>query len=186
MSRLKKGMAYLIIAGVVLTSCIGPFKLTNTLFAWNETMGSKWTNSIAFILFIPAYAITFVVDGFVLNVIEFWSQDKWRGMAEGEQKLITSADGDYEYLIVKTSDGFTITENTNQAEVTLNLVYKENTKTWFKSKQKALIPLVQLVEQPTGNLVRVYREDGTAVLLDAGMTDYTAIQSAIKEPAIAW
>jgi len=72
MKKIRKITAYFLIGTIGLSSCIGPFKLTNTLFAWNETIGSKWKNELVFILFIivPIYEIAILVDGLVINSIE--------------------------------------------------------------------------------------------------------------------
>ena len=101
MSRLKKAVAYLLIisVGVFSTGCLGSFKLTNVTYQYNQTIGSKWVNELIFILFIPVYAITFLIDGLVLNSIEFWTDRPGYSLKEGEQKKISSKDGNTEYLL---------------------------------------------------------------------------------------
>jgi len=71
MKKIKKIIAYFLIGSIGFSSCIGPFKLTNTLFAWNETIGSKWKNELIFLLFIiiPVYEIVLLIDGLIMNSV---------------------------------------------------------------------------------------------------------------------
>ena len=74
---MKKGIVTLLCAGmIVLSGCYGKNACFNKLHDWNGTLGDKWINSIVhFILFwLPVYGIClFLVDGLVLNTIEFWT-----------------------------------------------------------------------------------------------------------------
>ena len=75
---MKKSICTLLCAGVVmLTGCYGSNACFNKLHKWNGTLGNKWLNSIVhFFMFcvFPVYGICLgLVDGLVLNTIEFWT-----------------------------------------------------------------------------------------------------------------
>ena len=59
----------------MFSSCIGSFRLTNKLLAWNQTIDSKFVNELVFIAFciVPVYPISAMADLIVINSIEFWS-----------------------------------------------------------------------------------------------------------------
>lgn len=78
------------------TGCYGPFRLTKNLHEWNGTVGDKFTNALVFFAFvvIPVYEVAVLVDGLVLNTIEFWSGDNPIAMKEGEKDVqIVKKDG---------------------------------------------------------------------------------------------
>ncbi|MFC1522020.1 DUF3332 family protein [Elusimicrobiota bacterium] len=58
-----------------LAGCYGGFNLTKKLYNWNGEMGEKWVDEAVFLglLIIPAYSVATMVDGLILNSIEFWS-----------------------------------------------------------------------------------------------------------------
>ncbi len=64
-----------LLAGSMLTSCIGSFSLTNKLLSWNHQVSNKFVNELVFFAFwiIPVYEVTALADVLVLNSIEFWS-----------------------------------------------------------------------------------------------------------------
>ena len=58
-----------------LSSCYGPFRLTNKLHAWNgQVSQKKFVNELVFLgmCIIPAYEICILGDGLIFNSIEFW------------------------------------------------------------------------------------------------------------------
>jgi outer membrane protein assembly factor BamB len=74
---MKKGIITLLCAGmIVLSGCYGKNACFNKLHDWNGTLGNKWINSIVhfFLNVFPVYMICLgLVDGLVLNTIEFWT-----------------------------------------------------------------------------------------------------------------
>ena len=72
----RGGISFLLVLSILAgTGCYGPFSLTNDVYTWNCKTGSKWSNELVFLAFviIPVYGVTLLVDGIVLNSIEFWS-----------------------------------------------------------------------------------------------------------------
>jgi Domain of unknown function (DUF3332) len=56
--------------------CMGSFALTKRLYDFNNTItGNKILNNVIFwaLLILPVYNICIVVDGVILNLIEFWT-----------------------------------------------------------------------------------------------------------------
>jgi hypothetical protein len=76
--RLKKAV-YSAIVGISLfsTGCIGQFGLTHKVLEWNLQTGqnNKWFQEGLFLLlnFLPVYGGAVLVDGIVLNSVEFWT-----------------------------------------------------------------------------------------------------------------
>ena len=60
---------------VSFSGCIGSFNLTKKVYSWNQDVGDKWVNELVFLVFlvVPVYEISLVIDGIILNLIEFWS-----------------------------------------------------------------------------------------------------------------
>ncbi|MBO7061635.1 MAG: DUF3332 family protein [Fibrobacter sp.] len=103
---MKKGICTLLCAGIiVLTGCYGSNACFNKLHKWNGTLGNKWLNSIVhfFLSYFPVYSIClFLVDGLVLNTIEFWTGSN--PLASGDSYYEKDAQGN-SIAAVKNSDG---------------------------------------------------------------------------------
>ena len=54
---------------LLLTSCIGPFALSNKLLSWNQTVSDKFVNALLFVVLSPAYAVTLTADLSLFNTI---------------------------------------------------------------------------------------------------------------------
>lgn len=59
---------------VTQTSCIGNFKLTQSLLTWNQQLGNKWVNELVFLgmATLPVYFLAILGDAFLFNAFEFW------------------------------------------------------------------------------------------------------------------
>ena len=70
--------AAVIALALAMSGCLGPFQLTKKVLKWNGEVGSgkqaKWVNEGVFLVLVvlPVYEATLLVDGIVLNSIEFW------------------------------------------------------------------------------------------------------------------
>lgn len=188
MNRAKKAISYFLILclSVVSTGCMGPFNLTNVTYQWNQTIGSKWVNEVLFVLFIPVYAITFVIDGFILNPIEFWSDRPGYSMKEGEQKKLASKDGKVEYLITRKKDGYHF-EQVSGPEPGKELMYKYDPSdmTWYLVTQDRTMKLAQLDQSTGSDMVRVFQEDGTTTLVDVHLRSRTEILDQMQVPTLS-
>ncbi len=59
-------------------SCYGSFELTRGIHSWNgEVTDNDFVNWLVFVglVVVPVYGAAMLVDGFVLNSVEFWTGD---------------------------------------------------------------------------------------------------------------
>ncbi|GJM61698.1 MULTISPECIES: DUF3332 domain-containing protein [Persicobacter] len=77
---------FMMSAGLVQTSCYGPFKLTTKLWNWNGQVGDKFINALLFfgLNIIPVYGVTVFLDAIIFNSIEFWGGNNPISMGPGE------------------------------------------------------------------------------------------------------
>ncbi len=126
---MKKGIVTLLCAGmIVLSGCYGKNACFNKLHDWNGTLGDKWINSIVhfFLFWLPVYGIClFLVDGLVLNTIEFWTGSN--PLASGDSYFEKDAQGN-SIAAVKNADGSMSVEVTTAKgeKATLTLQRDEN------------------------------------------------------------
>ena len=124
---MKKGIVNLLCAGmIVLSGCYGKNACFNKLHDWNGTLGDKWINSIVhFILFwLPVYGIClFLVDGLVLNTIEFWTGSN--PLASGDSYFEKDAQGNT-IAAVKNEDGSMSVELTTAKGEKANLTLQRD------------------------------------------------------------
>jgi hypothetical protein len=126
---MKKGIITLLCAGmIVLSGCYGKNACFNKLHDWNGTLGNKWINSIVhfFLNVFPVYMICLgLVDGLVLNTIEFWTGSN--PLAGGDSYYEKDAQGN-SIAAVKNEDGSMTVEMTTAAgeKATMTLQRDEN------------------------------------------------------------
>ena len=81
----------ILIGSMLLTTsgCFASFNLTRKIYKFNQGLGDKWLNEIAFLVMtiIPVYGVGFTVDALVLNSIEFWGGTN-PVSASNDQKVI--------------------------------------------------------------------------------------------------
>ena len=118
MKNIKLIVAVLLSCSILCTSCIGSFGLSKKVLNWNSTIGDKWVNELVFIAFciLPVYEITVLADAVVINSIEFWSGSN--PVAANTEYNIQGEKGNY--LVQTHENGYTITNEANQAVVELN------------------------------------------------------------------
>lgn len=120
------GVVTALCGSMMLTSCIGSFKLTNKLLSWNQSVGNKFVNELVFIAFciLPVYEVSCLADILVINSIEFWSgtnpvaQGKFRLEGQNGEKYLVECDG----------RGYTIT-NTD-LNTSIRLDFDAQTREW--------------------------------------------------------
>ena len=125
--KMKKSICTLLCAGVImLTGCYGSNACFNKLHKWNGTLGNKWLNSIVhFILQIfGVYWICLgLVDGLVLNTIEFWTGSN--PLASGDSYFEKDAQGN-SVAAVKNADGSMSVELTTAEGQKANLTLQRD------------------------------------------------------------
>ena len=148
MKKHFKISALLLAATIVLSSCIGSFRLTNNIKDWNEGLGDKFVNELVFVALhiVPVYPIAMFVDGVVLNSVEFWTGDN--PVAEvGETKVVKNSNGD-EIEIVATENGYSL----SNGETAMNLVYDKEQQLWSAEYNNQVTKLVKLNGDNTAQL----------------------------------
>lgn len=164
------------------TGCYGPFRLTKNLHEWNGTVGDKFINALVFFAFIviPVYEVAVLVDGVVLNTIEFWTGDNPVVMGENDKDVqIVKKDGK-KYRITATQNKFHIEQlkGPNKGE-TAELVFNPNNKSWnLKDGNKEFKTLVNLNEE--ANLIQIHKLDGEIISFDQNNYDLAVIKSKLK------
>ena len=103
-----KPLVVAIVAGsVLLTGCMGQFRLTDKVYSWNKKASSdRWVNEIIFAgmaVLLPVYGMTLLADGVIFNSIEWWSGSNPIASA-GQQKRVLGADGSVALMTMR-ADG---------------------------------------------------------------------------------
>ena len=126
MKKSVKVLAVLFSAAILCSSCIGSFGLTRKVYNWNNSLGDKWMNELAFVALniIPVYPIATFADVIVLNSIEFWTGSNPMA-ATGEVKVVKNNAGE-NVEISAIENGYNLTNGTEQ----MQLIYNEAEMTW--------------------------------------------------------
>lgn len=132
-----KFFAIVLAMAIMFNSCIGSFKLSSKVLKFNKSMGNKWINELVFLgfLIIPVYEVTFLIDGLILNTIEFWTGSNPVSMKQGDKEIkIVEKDG-LKYEITATKNQFHILQLQGpQSGQEMDLVYDENSGNWSAVK----------------------------------------------------
>lgn len=160
MKKHFKLSALLLSATIILTSCIGSFRLTNNIKDWNEGIGNKWVNELVFITMhiVPVYEIAMFVDGVVLNSIEFWTGNNLV-MEPGETKVVKNSQGQ-DVQVTALENGYTVSDG----DTSMNFIFDEEEKVWSAEYNDQVTKLVKLMDDNTAQLFM--GEDVVTVTLD--------------------
>ncbi len=142
---MKKGSIALTLAVAIgLTSfqgCIGNFVVTRKILNWNQRISSKWVNEVIFLIMviIPVYGVAILIDGIVLNSIEFWTGTNPLAMKAGEvETKYVSKDGvSYKIEVSRNKYHFVQLEGPNMGD-SADLIYNPSTKTWCLGNGKEI------------------------------------------------
>lgn len=180
MKTLKKTIAFALVA-VLLTSCYGSFKLTRSLWEWNGTVGDKFVNELVFLAFVivPVYEVASIVDGLVLNSIEFWSGSNPMAMKDGdkEQKVV-EIDGK-QYRLTAQKNKMTV-EDLKEGKIKTEMIYNEADNSWYLVKGKKVQKLVNM-EVKDGQVIsyHLFYPDGRVQEVKPGF-DPVALQQDVE------
>jgi YD repeat-containing protein len=178
---LTLAMVLMMTGAVLFTSCIGSFRLTRSVYDWNQTVGDKFVNELVFLMFsiVPVYEVAVFIDVIVLNSIEFWSGENPMD-ASNEVKAIDTENG--RFLVRRTADGYELT-NERQGTTTA-LRFDEAGQTWsVETPDGERIPFMSFID---ANNVRIYLPDGTTQQVELSEAGLTAFQAAIQASAPAY
>lgn len=140
-------------SSIMFTSCIGSFKLTNKVLAWNQQIGSKFVNELVFFAFwiLPVYEISAIADILILNSVEFWSGSN---PITAETKIIDGKDA--QYKVERDMAGYTITNLSDKSVVKFN--FNEVDKSWSVSANGKKQKFMQFVDD---SHVKMITPDGS-------------------------
>jgi hypothetical protein len=70
-----RALAALVLFTAAFTSsgCFGGFNLSRSLYRQNKRMDEKWAKEGVFLVFLPLYAGTMILDLLIFNPVEFFS-----------------------------------------------------------------------------------------------------------------
>lgn len=73
---MKKLVASFVILSFLFAGCTGSFNITKKLYHFHRAQ-EKWVDETIFLVcvIVPVYGVTLLVDGLVVNSIEFWTGD---------------------------------------------------------------------------------------------------------------
>jgi len=147
----------------LLNGCIGNFVLTRKLLNFNQRLSNKWVNEIVFLamVIIPVYGVCILIDGIILNSIEFWTGLNPLAMEEGqkETKIIASGDITYQVDVTKNHYHFVQLEGPNKGEAA-DLFYNPDTKTWVLGNGRINKRVLQVVDEKN---VRLFTKSGDSI-----------------------
>lgn len=167
MKKNFKLAAVLLSMTLVLSSCIGSFGLTNKVKAWNEGLGNEFVNELVFVCMhiIPVYPITLVVDGFVLNSIEFWTGDTPIAKKDNGTKIVKNANGD-EVAVTSCADGYVISNGADE----IKFQFDAADNSWSAVHGEEVTKLMTIdIENNSAELYLLNGETMEVELNDAGM-----------------
>ncbi len=168
---MKKGsLAFTLALVIGLTSfqgCIGNFVVTRKILNWNQKISNKWVNEIIFLVMviIPVYGVAILIDGIVLNSLEFWTGTNPLAMKPGEiETKVVKKDG-VMYQIDATQNKFHFVqlEGPNMGD-SADLIYNPSTKTWSLGNGKEIKRVVQFLGDKD---MKVFKKDGSSVTVSS-------------------
>lgn len=175
--KILKNSAILLSAALILSSCIGPFTLTNRVKDWNDNIGGKFVNEVVFLAFhvIPVYEVCMVVDAVVLNSVDFWTGERLISSA-GERQMIKNSFG--KDVEIKTlQNGYLFSDGNSSIKV----IYDADQKTWKAEIDNQSTDLIKFVDDNNAQLFMANGEVLDVVLDEEGLeTARTHIASSIS------
>ena len=167
-------MAVLLSSTVLFSSCLGSFKLFNSVSSWNQQVtGSKFVNELIFIglNIIPVYGVASIADVLIFNSIEFWSGKN--PVADTSAQVFDTENG--KVTVQQTEDGYAITSETGEA---MNLCFNEATQTWSMEANGETHKILAINNDGTADL---YLQDGTTTNVELNAQGMMAARAATQQ-----
>lgn len=157
-----------VLCSMTLTSCIGSFRLTQSVMKWNNQVGSKFLNEVVFFAFwvLPVYEVTSLADLVVLNSIEFWSG---RNPLSASVKVVDTDNG--RYLVQCDGKGYTITNQDTARSYRLDFV--EEDQTWTTTIDGETYPLMTFIDDSHVKMIAPEGDYRVVELSEQGVMAYT-------------
>ncbi|GHT40294.1 membrane protein [Bacteroidia bacterium] len=169
--------AVLLSSSVLFSSCIGSFTLSRKVLAWNQSVGDQWINELIFVALavVQVYTISVLIDGVVLNSIEFWTGEN-PASADVQVKQVETKNG----LVTITTDanGHKIQKEGSDEIVEFRFNKAENS--WSLEALGETTPLVQFTGE---NQAKVYLADGSTMTVTTDQAGVLALRQALGNAA---
>ncbi len=169
----KRSMAFALALALGFTSfqgCIGNFVLTRKILNFNQHLGNKWVNEIVFLVMviIPVYGVCVLIDGIILNSVEFWTGSNPLAMNEGQSETKYVGEGDVKYKIEVTKNHyhFLQVEGPNKGEAA-DLFYNPDTKTWSLGNGRINKRIAQVVNDKD---MKIFMRNGKTAVISKNST----------------
>ncbi|MBD5295022.1 MAG: DUF3332 domain-containing protein [Bacteroides sp.] len=158
----------LVLSSLTLSSCIGSFRLTQSVLKWNKQVGPKFINELVFFAFwvLPVYEVTSLADILVINSIEFWSG---KNPLSASVKVIDTDNG--RYLVKCDGKGYTITNQSTSQSYRLDFV--EEDQTWTATINGETYPLMTFVDDTHVKMISPEGDMRLVELSEQGIMAYT-------------
>lgn len=150
--------AIVLASSMLFTSCIGSFKLTNKVLAWNHQIGNKFVNELVFfgLWILPVYEISAIADILVINSVEFWSGTN---PIQAGTKTVTDENG--RFLIAWDNTGYKITNETTGEVTRFN--FDADTNSWSLATKDGDITFLTFVDDTH---VKLPTRDGSTTIVE--------------------
>ncbi|MDR1739085.1 MAG: DUF3332 domain-containing protein [Candidatus Symbiothrix sp.] len=170
-------MVAMMSATLLFTSCFGSFNLTRKVYGWNQSVGDKWVNELVFVVLsiVPVYEVAGIIDVFVLNLIEFWTDEN---PVEADVKVQKISTDKGEFTITTDANGHKIRKAGSDEIVEFRFDRDENA--WSLEAMGQRLPLLQFVGD---NQAKVFLADGSTMTVSADKAGVTALQQVINHRA---
>jgi len=170
-----KVIAVIASISLLTTSCLGSFALFYKTLDWNKQLtGSKFVNNLVYwgLCIIPVYGIISIIDGLVLNTIEFWTGNNPCAKV-GEVKNVWGKDGK-QYAVKTLKNGYEVKKPTGEI---VNFIYNKDNKSWSVEQNGQQVEMFRFNEDNKSVQANIGNGKTMNVTLDeAGMYAYrTAI-----------
>lgn len=163
--------AVVLATSMLMTSCIGSFKLTNKVLAWNHQISNKFVNELVFfgLCVLPVYEISALADLLVINSVEFWS-----GTNPIQAGTKTVADENGRYLIAWDNTGYKITNETTGEVTRFN--FDADTNSWALATAEGDITFLTFIDDTH---VKVPTLDGSTTIVELSENGVLAYKDMI-------
>ncbi|RPH30626.1 MAG: DUF3332 domain-containing protein [Bacteroidales bacterium] len=166
--------------GSTQLSCIGSFKLTGKVYQWNQSTGNKFVRQLVFLALVavPVYEISLVLDGLLLNTLEFWSGKNPIAMKAGEYQTKIVEQSGVKYRVTASQNRFDFIQLQGpQKGVSGALVYNPNKYSWSYEGNNQSIKLVELTKDGKAN---VFLPNERVIRVESNQNGISSLKAAIS------
>ncbi|GHV60860.1 membrane protein [Bacteroidia bacterium] len=158
---------------VLFSSCIGSFALTNKVLKWNSTFSDKFVNELVYIVFwiVPVYEASLVIDGLVLNTLEFWTGSN--PVLSDNVQTIKTDNG--VFIATTTAQGHKIQKEGSDEIVEFRFNEAENS--WSFVTANSTTKLLQFVDD---NHADVYLANGSTMTVTTDKAGVLALKEVVS------